>query len=342
MNASSSAKKASYFLLFADVKGFSKLDEHQFHLFSSEVMPRLAAPLDNSPPDYCNTWGDAIFAVYTDGEAAVSCALDLCECLVANRWTRLGLPEDLSIRVALHFGRCERGINPITKREEFLGHNVNLAARIEPIVNPNEVWATEKFVTALEPAVLRHIHSLPLGNRELVKGWGPQLLHRLSRYRVDPSTAKAGSYPSDISFPILGIHHINLPVTDLERSIRFYHDVLRLRQADDPEIMDPTKRRLPFKFPGAWFHLPNNQQLHLILTQPGDKEVTLRKTEEINFKDVHFALYVRDYDTTHALLADDPNVTITMGPMDCQFYIRDPDNHIIEITSIDGPQSKVR
>jgi len=44
---------------------------------------------------------------------------------------------------------------------------------------------------------------------------------------------------------INSLHHVSLTVTDLERSRRFYREVLGLQ-----EIARPA-----FNFPGAWFQL---------------------------------------------------------------------------------------
>jgi catechol 2,3-dioxygenase-like lactoylglutathione lyase family enzyme len=52
---------------------------------------------------------------------------------------------------------------------------------------------------------------------------------------------------------ILQLHHVSLPTTDLERSPRFYREVLGLAEIARP----------PFPFPGAWFKL-GDRELHLI------------------------------------------------------------------------------
>ena len=53
---------------------------------------------------------------------------------------------------------------------------------------------------------------------------------------------------------ILELNHIALHVADLERSVAFYREVLRLVPIPRPA----------FDFPGAWFQLGAVQELHLI------------------------------------------------------------------------------
>jgi hypothetical protein len=68
----------------------------------------------------------------------------------------------------------------------------------------------------------------------------------------------------------------------------------------------------------VWFELPDRQQLHLIEYQPViDSRVTFRrkpKGKRINFKDVHFALRVRDYDAMYEILSQ-CGETIQLGPV---------------------------
>ena len=45
------------------------------------------------------------------------------------------------------------------------------------------------------------------------------------------------------------LHHVSLPVGDLERSRRFYREVLGLEEIARP----------PFPFPGAWFRLGDRE-----------------------------------------------------------------------------------
>jgi len=72
------------------------------------------------------------------------------------------------------------------------------------------------------------------------------------------------------------IHHVSLNVTDLERSRRFYREILGLEEIARP----------PFDFPGAWFGVAGGQQLHLIV-HPG---ATFRGAKGIDTRDNHFAV----------------------------------------------------
>jgi catechol 2,3-dioxygenase-like lactoylglutathione lyase family enzyme len=181
--------------------------------------------------------------------------------------------------------------------------------------------------------------------RSFERCW-PDLDTRLNplKQRVDANanTAKVGTYYHSPFFPVRGLHHISLPVKNLETSMGFYYGTLHLRQADDPEINHPERARPDFGFPGAWFEFPDGQQLHLIeYKEKTDAPVTFRDNEDVNFKDVHFAVRVRDYDAMYEILSKDKRVRkIYPGPRQFQCYILDPDYHIIEVTGFDGPGPK--
>ena len=128
---------------------------------------------------------------------------------------------------------------------------------------------------------------------------------------------------------VQGLHHVSLPVTNLERSRAFYRDVLALREIERP----------PFDFAGAWFRVGSGQ-LHLIVHE----RPTLR-TRGIDSRDVHFALRVRSYRETRARLAalgyagdaadeirrlrDNPQGRAGFP----QLFILDPDRHVIELNA---------
>src|SRR6266404_7669758 len=77
---------------------------------------------------------------------------------------------------------------------------------------------------------------------------------------------------------ILELNHIAIYVTDVKRSSKFYREVLQLEPIPRPA----------FSFPGAWFRLGRNQELHLI----ADHGAPFFRSNENN----HFALRADDLD----------------------------------------------
>jgi len=137
-----------------------------------------------------------------------------------------------------------------------------------------------------------------------------------------------------MAFRVSALHHVALPVSDLERSRRFYREVMGLAEIERPAAFD---------FRGAWFALGDGQ-LHLIERSGG----TLRVDRPVDSRDVHFAVRVDDFDATLAHLraagyrddlpADDalwlkwnrrPNAGFP------QIFILDPDRHVIELNAAD-------
>ena len=68
-------------MLFADVHGFSKLNDVQLPPFAAHIMGPLAQAADAYRGEiaFLNTWGDGIFAVLADVGIAAALALKLQE-----------------------------------------------------------------------------------------------------------------------------------------------------------------------------------------------------------------------------------------------------------------------
>jgi catechol 2,3-dioxygenase-like lactoylglutathione lyase family enzyme len=114
------------------------------------------------------------------------------------------------------------------------------------------------------------------------------------------------------SLQVTQIDHVSVLITDLERSRRFYRDLLGLKEINKPRTFD---------FVVVWFDL-GNQQLHLLLK---DRPDTLSPR--------HFALRVTDaaaarrYFQEHGLATQET----TPIPGADRFFIADPDGNRIEI-----------
>jgi catechol 2,3-dioxygenase-like lactoylglutathione lyase family enzyme len=130
---------------------------------------------------------------------------------------------------------------------------------------------------------------------------------------------------------ITSIHHTALTVTDIERSIKFYREILSLEEIPRP----------PFPFPGAWFQVGDSQQLHLIVHD----SATFRE-KPLDTRDVHFAVRVPSHRAAVEFLRakgykedadpEDPYCMIVQPHATAgypQIYICDPDRHVIEFNS---------
>lgn len=111
---------------------------------------------------------------------------------------------------------------------------------------------------------------------------------------------------------ITQIDHVSIIVTDVERSRRFYRDLLGL-----PEIAKPRT----FDFVVLWFDL-GNQQLHL-----------LHKPQADSRSPRHFALRVADVPAARSYFQQNhvPIQETTPIPGADRFFLCDPDGNRIEI-----------
>jgi len=129
-----------------------------------------------------------------------------------------------------------------------------------------------------------------------------------------------------------GLHHVALPCADLERSRRFYQEVLGLTEIPRPDL--PVA--------GAWFRVGASQELHLVV---GDGQATFRASKGMDANDIHFALRVPSYRQAldalkaqgyleNASLEDPMGIRTSMRVGYPQIYVLDPDRNIIEINAV--------
>jgi len=117
------------------------------------------------------------------------------------------------------------------------------------------------------------------------------------------------------------LNHVALHVADVEASCDFYRQVLKLEEIERPA----------FSFPGAWFRLGADQELHLI----GGRDTAVHSGSRGN----HYALVVDDIDAWEAFFSEQgisyaPRRTRPDGAY--QIYVQDPDGHTIELCTPPG------
>jgi glyoxylase I family protein len=111
---------------------------------------------------------------------------------------------------------------------------------------------------------------------------------------------------------VTGIHHVSIVVTDLERSRRFYTQVLGLHEIPRPATFD---------FVVVWYEL-GAQHLHLVPREMADLPSPR-----------HFALQVEDAAAAREQFAKSGVTTRETTPIPgCdRFFVGDPDGNLIEI-----------
>jgi catechol 2,3-dioxygenase-like lactoylglutathione lyase family enzyme len=119
----------------------------------------------------------------------------------------------------------------------------------------------------------------------------------------------------------LQLNHVAIHVTDVPRSVAFYRDVLQLEPIPRPA----------FPFPGAWFRLGADQELHLI----GDAKYPPIEQHRGN----HYALLIDDVPgweqhLTSAGVSFQPRRVRPDGAY--QIFLTDPDGHFIELCTLPG------
>ncbi|MGE0193484.1 MAG: tetratricopeptide repeat-containing protein [Planctomycetota bacterium] len=161
-------------LCFADVHGYSLLDEDQVLAFVEEVLPRIARRLDARGRRVLtrNSWGDAVFAAFTDVAVAADFALDLVRLFAEAPWPAGRLPADLGVRVALHAAPVHRVHDALLGRTGVTGAGVSHAARYEPVTPIGRVYASAPFVALLHARHAPRWQTTYAGQLELPKGHG--------------------------------------------------------------------------------------------------------------------------------------------------------------------------
>jgi catechol 2,3-dioxygenase-like lactoylglutathione lyase family enzyme len=124
----------------------------------------------------------------------------------------------------------------------------------------------------------------------------------------------------------LKLDHMALSVKDLDRSVDFYTNVLKLS-----EITNLTRKE------GIrWVSLGDGKELHLVSTIKGP--VTINKAVHLAFKVTNFDALITKLQNLNITYSDWPGKldTITVRADGIkQVYIQDPDGYWIEINSVE-------
>lgn len=168
-------------MMFGDVKHFSQLNDRQMLGFLRDFIGPVAAMARNSAPLFQNTWGDGFFFVFAKVEDAARFALGLRDRVAAIDRKVAGLPDGMTMRIALHAGPVFRFEDQFIRKSNYIGSHVNRAARVEPVTLPGRIYATESFAalaTLEAPGQFRFDY---VGKVPLAKDFGRFSLYDVSR-----------------------------------------------------------------------------------------------------------------------------------------------------------------
>ena len=175
------------YILFADIVGFSRLNESETPLFIRLVLQKVREELNrfNFEPEVLNTWGDALFLVHDDSAVLSGFAVGLSRVFSQTNWEEIGLPPETQIRIALHGGPVFIEDDPVTGNKNAYGTHVNTAARMEPITTPGAIYSSEQFAACLRLQTDNKYNYIHVGIVELPKNFGRQEI-----YRITPKNSK--------------------------------------------------------------------------------------------------------------------------------------------------------
>jgi class 3 adenylate cyclase len=170
-------------ILFADLVGYSRLQEEQILSYVQGFLGALSHTVGRSPyrPLFKNTWGDAVCLVFADPLEAAESAMDIRDLVRDTDWTRWQLPAELNIRIGLHAGPVYGAREPLQERWNFFGSHVNQAARIEPITSPGNVYASEPFAALLLADPRNRLDCRYVGVIVLPKEFGSYPIYHIKR-----------------------------------------------------------------------------------------------------------------------------------------------------------------
>ena len=175
-------------ILFADIVGFSKSKEERLLSQVQSILNDFSdSQVDQSKCFHKKTWGDALVLACHDPNDALEYALLLRDRIRNHNWRRQGFSEHLSIRIGLHSGLVSimtDGANV----QDISGTQVNLAARIEPIVPPDAIYCSETFYVLVKDTTIGYADFKDLGVKQLAKDFGAVRLYEVRKATEESTT----------------------------------------------------------------------------------------------------------------------------------------------------------
>ena len=188
-------------ILFFDISGYSKLNEIELQFFHENVIKDIYNSIYSEKREndslYMNTWGDGIIILHKDAEKLIDIALNLRDYFNHNLYVRIDNDnilnnKELSARIAIHTGELLQAYDPFQGRNSYMGLEVVLPARIEPVTPPGSVWATDNLKNFVakrnkrKGKTISYYNFFEIGNHPLAKAFGDEFIYEVIRPNEKP------------------------------------------------------------------------------------------------------------------------------------------------------------
>jgi class 3 adenylate cyclase len=135
-------KITSLSFLFTDLKGSTSLYERVGDLAAFDLVREhfrlLHEIVASETGAIVKTIGDAVMATFPSPDRAVAAALRMREAM--GRLNAAHDGEDLVLKIGIHEGPCLAVV--LNERQDFFGHTVNIAARVQSLATSQAIFAT--------------------------------------------------------------------------------------------------------------------------------------------------------------------------------------------------------
>jgi class 3 adenylate cyclase len=166
--------RSRHAFLFADAVSYSSLNAADTRRYWTRLLPKTAAAVLRRHSETIllrKTWGDAVHAVFRTASAAASAALEM-QAATAQLAEELEPGRRLNFRIAVHYGRADRGFDPVEETPSIFGPQLSFAARIVPVAPPGGIFVTEPFAAQLSLEGAGNSRCSYVGTTSLAKSYG--------------------------------------------------------------------------------------------------------------------------------------------------------------------------
>jgi predicted ATPase/class 3 adenylate cyclase len=166
--------------LFTDIEGSTRLEQSVGTVAWSAIVGRhdelLRAAIESNRGVVVKTEGDAFFAAFATPRAAVDAAIGAQRAIAATAW-----PDTCQVRVRMgaHLGEGRLRARSRDEPEDYVGIDVNYAARIAAAANGGQIVVSQALVDALGERGAEGVELADEGLRAVKDFEEPRRLHRV-------------------------------------------------------------------------------------------------------------------------------------------------------------------